>query len=228
MTLARVQNKSSEDFQVICSDQHILVSFERPMLCSSWAIKGGGFRVCTQVVNMKVSSEDLRPPVEAIDVLNHYCDSKSWSDSIVGLMTSANIKEYTQATIKEKNLEISALVTSGMGNARRIGDPTSVSGRIGLGTINIICWSNTSVSRDAHFEAMSIIAEARTAAVLESKIPSPVSSGYATGTGTDCIAFLSPYGNKGLKYAGKHTVLGSCIGQSVYQSLKESLEKQGW
>ncbi|EMN31659.1 adenosylcobinamide amidohydrolase domain protein [Leptospira interrogans serovar Pyrogenes str. L0374] len=70
-------------------------------------------------------------------------------------------------------------------------------------------------------EAVSLITEARTLAVLEAKIR--CKTGLATGTGTDCIAFASPSCISTKRYTGKHTLSGHLIGKAVYQSVSQGI-----
>lgn len=62
---------------------------------------------------------------------------------------------------------------------------------------------------------MTIAAEARTAAIQQ--IGLRVSTGIATGTGTDCIAVASPAGSR--DYAGLHTELGEWIGRATHDAV---------
>ena len=74
-------------------------------------------------------------------------------------------------------------------------------------------------------EALSIVAEARTAAVLELGVESRRSAGLATGTGTDCIAVLAPIAGAASVYAGKHTAIGYVVGAAVGTALGAALER---
>ena len=64
------------------------------------------------------------------------------------------------------------------------------------------------------------MAEARTLAMIEAGLKSPLSGNIATGTGTDCLAVAAPVGEAAkLKYAGKHTAMGHVIGKTVHKSV---------
>ena len=83
------------------------------------------------------------------------------------------------------------------------------------------------LSYEAFLETLSIATEARTAAMLEAQIPSSVSGLPSSGTGTDCIVMAAPlFSNESpLRYAGKHTVLGSLVGQSVFESVSAAISR---
>ena len=75
----------------------------------------------------------------------------------------------------------------------------------------------------AMVEALSIVAQARTAAVIESWY---VERGPAiTGTGTDCIVVASPCRDEPLACAGLHTEVGEAIGGAVYDATRDGAEQ---
>lgn len=111
------------------------------------------------------------------------------------------------------------MVTAGLSNALRIGDPSVFSAPVG--TINVLCRVGCALSQQAMLETMSLVTEARTAATMDACWPSIVSSKNATGTGTDCIAVAAPTSSTDgavATYAGKHTVIGSLVGDACYRA----------
>jgi adenosylcobinamide amidohydrolase len=62
---------------------------------------------------------------------------------------------------------------------------------------------------------MSIVAQARTAAVMDAGHDLP--TGRATGTGTDCIAVAAPQGAE--RFVGLHTEAGEAIGRATYEAV---------
>jgi len=71
----------------------------------------------------------------------------------------------------------------------------------------------------ALIEAITLAAEARTAAVLDAGVTLP--GGKATGTGTDCIAVAAPGGDT--PFAGKHTAAGHALGRAVYEATLQAV-----
>ena len=103
------------------------------------------------------------------------------------------------------------VATVGLGNAERIGAPMGG----GPGTVNILARLDAPLSEGALVEALSLVAEARTAAVMEHG--PDARGGRATGTGTDCILVAAPPGAG--RHAGKHTPLGTALGRAVYEAV---------
>jgi hypothetical protein len=70
------------------------------------------------------------------------------------------------------------------------------------------------LTQAAMFEALSIVAQARTAAIMDLGI-SLIDGRRLTGTGTDCIVVTSPAGPHALNHCGLHTALGRLIGETT-------------
>ena len=145
----------------------------------------------------------------------------------IGFLTSAKLQNVTHIKKKKNNLGVEVLTTVGMGNALRIGDPAK--NHIRVGTINILFTINTPLSMNARLEAMNLISEARTLAVLEENIISKKSHLPSTGTGTDCTALATKVKSQNstgeLIYAGKHTVLGELIGAATHEAVSLGIKK---
>jgi len=125
-------------------------------------------------------------------------------------------------------LSARCLATIGLSNALRIGDLPRTTAYF-PGTINILLQVSCPLSECALLEALSLVAEARAAAVLDGHVPSSVGKTIATGTGIDCIVVASPlhsdYDSE-LVYAGKHTDLGYLIGSCVYDAVSYGISQQ--
>ena len=213
---------------VICRDRLLTVSFKKPQMALSWAIVGGGRRRAKSVAWCHVKTEELTPPVNAKQFLQDRLTQNRLFD-VVGMLTSADLDTLIDVRKEQGILSARCIATVDMSNALRIGDPAKEIVRVG--TINLLCAVSVPLSEEAHLEALSVAAEARTAAVLEARIESIETALPATGTGTDCIVVTAPgreTAEEGeiIKYAGKHTVLGHLIGSSVLEAVKRGLE--GW
>lgn len=181
----------------------------------SWAVLGGD-RSASAVFWRKVKPNELLPGVNPELFLSEKISAEFGDKSAVGLLTSANLEDYSDVQKSHGEFQVRCIATVGLSNAVRIGDPSVEEHKIG--TINLLCVVSHPLSFEARVEAVSLAAEARTAAVLDAGILSPVTNLPSTGTGTDCIVIASPQG-PGAKYAGKHTVLGSLIGSSAYEAM---------
>jgi adenosylcobinamide amidohydrolase len=137
----------------------------------------------------------------------------------VGLITSRRLSAFVSVTAEAENVEATCVATVGLSNAERVG-ATRRSSAPHAGTINILVTVSAALTEAAQIEALSIAAQARTAAVMEF---GPIYSGSArmTGTGTDCIAIAAQAGD--LPYCGLHTACGEAIGRAVYEAVAQGV-----
>ncbi len=126
-----------------------------------------------------------------------------------------------------QGIEIAILVTSGLSNPRRSGDPAEhremTSQPNSAGTINIIALTSAHMTDAAMVEAVLMITEAKTAALQDAGILSPVTYRIATGTGTDSVAVVSGWGEKTVAYCGKHVLFGEVLGRLTTRAVAESI-----
>ncbi|MDI7188425.1 adenosylcobinamide amidohydrolase [Leptospira santarosai] len=198
------------------------VNFNEPHNVLSWAVIGGGWtKQVDCVLWHRVRNEDLTPDIDPIGYFRKRLLQKEEFRNVVGFLTSVPLKNYSEVALQEENLQIRSIVTAGLGNSVRIGDRPS---RLEIyGTINILVQCSAPMNLNTSLEAISLIAEARTLAVLEAKIPNQTDKNFATGTGTDCIAFASPSRNSEIHYTGKHTLSGHLIGKAAYESVRQGI-----
>ncbi|SMF40188.1 adenosylcobinamide amidohydrolase [Pseudobacteriovorax antillogorgiicola] len=198
------------------------VPFQNPCRVASWAILNGGLKQASGVAWLRVCSDDLQPPVDPAAFLH---DQLSYAGlgNCVGLMTSARLENACHRQQSFGNYWIKATATAGLGNAMRIGDNPSPSGRIG--TINIAVECSHGLTDEALIEGLAMITEAKVAAVFDHRISSYMSPRQATGTGTDCCVIAAPITEKQHYYCGKHTTLGHLIGEGVYHAVAGSISK---
>jgi adenosylcobinamide amidohydrolase len=197
----------------------------------SWAIVNGGRRRATAVVWRQVATGELGPDVDPAALMRRALIDVDLPEA-VGLLTGRDVRSYEEVTAADGTLVVRCLATVGLANALAAGDPPGPAPA--AGTINLLCQVSASLSEEALIEASSIATEARTAAVLEARIPSPLSGRMASGTGTDCTVIAAPATSPGprLAYTGKHTVVGSLIGaavrDAVARGIARCIEEHGW
>lgn len=156
-----------------------------------------------------VEDADLTPDFDAENWLHAEARRIGHGDA-VAMMTSRDLQHLQVA----RHGPALCLATVGLGNAERIGHHRAGPAR-GYGTINLAVLIEDGLTRPAMIEALTIAAEARTAAVIDCGLQLP--SGLATGTGTDCIALACDPGPR--NHAGLHTDLGRAIGRAVYDAV---------
>ncbi len=209
--------------QVRLEPKWLAIHFPEPRPCLSWAICGGGYQTVRQVLWHQVRDQDLPMGMDPENFLKEKLQERGLSHAIA-MLTSADLSFYQDVVRKRDGVEARCLATVGMSNALRIGDPPAQIKY--AGTINLLCAVSASLSMPAMAEALSLVVEARTTAVLDAGLPSFQTGLPATGTGTDCVVLACAQGQDKKKenYAGKHTLLGSLIGEVVFEAVDSGLK----
>lgn len=200
------------------------VNFDIPHTTKSWAVLGGGAKEALAVIWRQVTDDELclgRDPREyLIEQIEAHYGANTASCRVIGFLTGVRLARYVETFLAHSGIWARCIATVGLNNALRIGDPPGAAAPP-PGTINILLQTSVPLTDPAAMEALSIVAEARTVAVLEGGVRSTAGLGLASGTGTDCIAVASPKesGAPSRTYAGKHTVLGHLIGAATYEAV---------
>jgi adenosylcobinamide amidohydrolase len=207
---------------------HIQLSQSRPVLSS--AAYNGGWLEADHLLILKVAENfsGSKGPFEPLsDTFRNYCRLQGWSGVTMGMMTSARMTSFKCAHRSTKGVDITALVTAGLSNARRSGDPADYGSfddaGIAPGTINIIIMTNATLSPAAQVEAIMAATEAKTAVLQDMGATSPVTGKIATGTGTDAVAVVSGLVAPKLIFCGKHTLFGEILASATMEALLSSL-----
>ncbi len=214
----------------------LVVCFSQPREAVSWALWGGGFQrdvgtfVCCQVKNADLAAQT--DPEELFEQRLAALSPRRDRLGTVGMMTSAEVADFCWGSACEAGVSAWALATVGLSNALRVGAGGSssdgfVGARPGLGTINLACWVSLPLSPNAQLETLSIATQARTLEMLEAAVPCSMSDGWASGTGTDCVAVFSPPASgmvvEGERYAGMHTKVGRVVGRATRQAIARGI-----
>lgn len=186
-----------------------------PMRVLSWAPLGAGWRVTDRILWREVTDADLGPGVDAMRWLaarvGEHPGERRQTGDVVAMMTSCDIRAWQEARALVEGVSAHCVVTLGLSNAEAVGArrPWQPAGH---GTINILVATDAPLSRPAQLEAMGIAVQARTAALMDHDIR--LSTGRATGTGTDCVALACPPGGR-QRHAGLHTSAGEALGAAT-------------
>jgi adenosylcobinamide amidohydrolase len=208
-----------DQWRVELGPDYALLRFAAPQRVLSFAPYGGGRRDTTSVAILQTSNAELplgRDPLQLMAARMSELDAEG-----VAMLTSRRVGSLELARHDHPELSARVAVTAGLTNAVRIGDTPGP--LRGFGTINIVAHVDVSLSELALLEALSLVAEARTLAVLESRETSRRSHELATGTGTDCIVMCCPARGEGLAYAGKHTPAGHVLGSAVLRAVRAAI-----
>ena len=184
----------------------------------SWAVHRPGLRVCDRLAWLQVRNADLPEGLDAATYLRQRLAARGLEEA-VGLMTSSPLDRYQVAEAEADGVHATAVITLGLSNGERVGarrwarepfPPLTA-----VGTINTLCRVSVPLAGAALLEAMSIVTQARTTALLHRAYEPAPGVGAVTGTGTDCIAVACPAGAPRQPFAGLHTAAGEAIGAAV-------------
>jgi adenosylcobinamide amidohydrolase len=201
---------------LVDGERVLVVPLGGPHEVLSWAVVNGGRRRADTVVWRFVRLGELDLDVDA-DAVARAALAVAQRPEAPLLMTGRAVGRYVDLTVGGAR----CVVTAGMSNALAVGDPPGTMRAIG--TINLLCRVAAPLREEAMIEACALAVEARTAAVLEAKIPSRGSDRLATGTGTDCIVIAAPVGAPGERWIGKHTALGADVGAVVHRATAQAI-----
>ena len=212
-----------------CQHVHIALSPSRRVLSS--APYNGGWVDAGHllILNVRDNYRGDKGPFEPLSrTFENYCLQRKWPGVTVGMMTSAKMTSFRKEQRSVQGVEITVLVTAGISNARRAGDPAECRSfeavDMNPGTINIIVLTTARLSPAAMVEAVMVVTEAKTAALQDLGVLSPVTGKVATGTGTDAMAVVSGNISPEIKFCGKHTLFGELLASATIDAVYSSLD----
>ena len=184
----------------------------------SWSVNRPGLVQARRILWREVRNADLPCDLDVDAWLEAELRARNALDAVT-LLTSRDIRLFTQAQAREGEVTAHAIATVGLSNAERVGHRVDRTGH-DWGTINVAVKVEAGLTEAARLELMSIVTQARTAAVMEVRWPLP--SGIATGTGTDCLAIAAPAGDT--RYAGLHTDVGVAAGRAAFEAVLQGAQ----
>jgi adenosylcobinamide amidohydrolase len=170
----------TEAFEYRIVRDTLAVSFFRPIPVMSWAILNGGFRSQTaHISNHRVEAGS--PNGSPGETLRKLAGHLRLKDTVVGMMTAADVRSYSIAKASHGDLCAHALTTAGCSNLATVGEEgrfvEGESQPTCAGTINLIVMINYRFTQEAMLEALAIATEAKVRAVYESGLRSMVPPG---------------------------------------------------
>lgn len=207
-------------FSLSCRPPYLIASFEAPQAMLSWSLTRPGFQVARRVAWLGVRNADLPSWEDPADSIRRLMADADLGDAVT-LVTSRDITRYHLAHAAVDGETAVCLATVGLSNSERVGvrcqEPVPQPG-----TINTLVHVGRPLTEAAFVETVSIVTQARTAAVLDARV---IRAGVAvTGTGTDCIVVAAPEGPDGARFAGLHTAVGEAVGDAVYRAVREGVD----
>ncbi len=211
------QDAMQPPFQIDLYPPLLVVRFTETQNILGWSIAKPGFGMAREVVWLEVRDDDLPLHVDPQAYLMERLSSHGLSDA-AAFMTSREIRRYHVEQSEVGGVAATCVTTVGLSNGERIGVRLRQNDHR-FGTINTLVHVSRSLSPGAFVEAISIAAQARTAAIVETN---HFRDGPGiTGTGTDCIIIAAPPNDEPATSAGLHTDLGEAIGAAVYGATYE-------
>lgn len=203
-------------FALSCRPPHLVASFDAPQTMLSWSITKPGFRTARQVAWLEVRNADLPPSLDPVAGIAALMAEAGFGDAVC-LVTSRDVTRHHLGQSTVEGVTATCLATVGLSNGERVGqrctEPVPLPG-----TINVLLHVSQPLSEAALIETISVVTQARTAAVIDSGVRR---AGVAvTGTGTDCIVVAAPKGEHRESFAGLHTAIGEAVGDAVYRSIR--------
>jgi adenosylcobinamide amidohydrolase len=199
----------------------LVVRFPRVHRTLSWAVCGGGLGLTRAVAWRYVELGELSPSVDPAALLEASLKEHGL-ERAVGMMTARSLGTFDCVTKQADGVAARAVATVGLGNALAVGDPP---GPMRVGTINILVQLSHALDEGGLAEAIGVATEARTAAVLDGRVPSRRSQELASGTGTDCIVVAAPDIGEPLRWVGKHTTAGALVGGAVREAVTRGVRR---
>lgn len=205
-----------EPLTIDCAPPFLTVRFAEPQRTLGWSLLHPGFATAREVVWVEVRNRDLGPSVDPVAFLRARLAEAGLPDALA-FMTSRDIRRYHRAKRDVEGVSATCVTTVGLANAERVGARKARAPH--AGTINTLVHVSAPLTDGALVEALSIVTQARTAALIDWGRAEPGAA--VTGTGTDCIVVASPQAGSPLAYSGLHTALGEAIGGAVYGATLE-------
>lgn len=203
----------------------VVARFDAPCRVLSFAPERGGFATAPGVAIVGVRNADLPIGRDPLELLRTRL--APLGDDLVGMMTSRSLHEVDAAEVRFEGLGACALATVGLSNAVLVGDTPGP--LAGWGTVNVVVHVDRPLTDAGLVEMLSVVAEARTVAILEADVASRRSGARASGTGTDCISVACPLapppGEPPEVYAGKHTAVGHVVGAAALAALRAGIAR---
>jgi adenosylcobinamide amidohydrolase len=200
----------------------LVVRFGKMHRTLSWAVCGGGLGLTRTVVWRYTDLSELGPEVDPVALMSASL-AKHGLAGAVGMMTARDLGTFDCVTRQSGGIAARAVATVGLGNALAAGDPPGPLRPVG--TINVLVQLSHALDEAGLAETLGLATEARTAAVLEGRVPSRRSSQPATGTGTDCVVVAAPEAGEPLRWVGKHTVAGALVGGVVREAVTRGVRR---
>ena len=209
---------SAAPYLLGCAPPFLTVRFFEPQRTLGWSLLHPGFATVSDVVWVEVRDRDLPPEIDPRSFLKAKLAEAGMADALA-FMTSRNLSRHHFGKRRVEDVEAFCLATVGLSNGERVGARKPIRAR--TGTINILACLSRPLTDGALVEALSIAAQARTAAIVETR---PPGFGRRSQARHRLHRHCSALRDDPLAWAGLHTAAGEAIGGAVYDATREGAE----
>ncbi|MDR6951412.1 adenosylcobinamide amidohydrolase [Ancylobacter sp. 3268] len=205
-----------------CERPWLVLRLAAPHRMVSWSLNRPGLVEATAIAWRQVATDELTPE---LDPAGWFANELATAglEGAVGLITARDIATHVHRAAEVEGARADCVVTAGLNNGERIGHRHAAAPAL-AGTVNIVCRSAVPLTEAALLEAASLVAQARTVAIMEAGYRRPGGRHAVTGTGTDCIVMAAPVAapmtGAPQAYAGMHTAIGEAIGACVHEATR--------
>ena len=158
----------------------LIVEFEAAQDTLGWSLTAPGFVAARRIAWLEVRNADLTPDLDPVAWVHAKLAARGLEGALA-FLTSRDIRRRHIAQTRVGETTASCVATVGLSNGAHVGQRA----RGGVGTINIFAHVSAPLSVGGFIEALSIVAEARTAAIIAtapfatarlSPAPAPIAS----------------------------------------------------
>lgn len=199
------------------SGGNLVLRFERPARCLSYAPYNGGLRDTTCVLNHHVPKNFAgNAQAEVACVIRKL----GLPDDTVGFLTAAQVEQYSAHEVMGEGFGVLAVSTVGLSNTRGVGEGRA---KQGPSTINTFVVVEQNLCVEGLVNALATAVEAKALAMFLFDVRSRKSGRPAVGTSTDALAVVTLGCGRPVRYAGTATAVGSAIGEAVFECVKKGV-----
>ncbi|MCB4769882.1 adenosylcobinamide amidohydrolase [Ancylobacter sp. Lp-2] len=201
-----------------CDPPWLVLRLPGPHRMVSWSLNRPGLVDAALVAWRQVGRDELTADLDPAAWFADALDAAKLHGA-VGLLTARDVASYVRCGAEVDGARAECVVTAGLNNGERVGTRHPAAPAL-VGTVNIFCRASVPLTDAALLEAASLVAQARTVAILEAGYRRPGGRQAVTGTGTDCIVMAAPLDGVPQAYAGMHTAIGEAIGACVEEATR--------
>ena len=225
VNIGSAMNEGTGMFKLRIMGSTLVVSFPRETRVLSWAILNGGIRPNVKhIVNHHVEGSTLENEPDTL--LRQVASRLGLKGTVVGMMTAADVGQYSIAQASYEDLTACSIATAGCANLATVGEEGKYldhrAEAICPNTINSIVVANYQFTHEAMLEAIQIVTEAKVKVMYEFGLRSKATGEPATGTGTDCVAVAVGHDRRYV-FCGKHTKWGELLGRATLESVRAAI-----